>query len=107
MQSKVPKLIYSTINNELCPVSLFVILNLNIQNVLYYFKSHSALAAVAQRVGALHHALEGHGLNSWLGNLPRFLVQSPVKVIAEGNQLMYLSHSSVSLSPFLLPSLNK
>ena len=76
----------------------------------------SCLGWMAQLVGASSHAPKCCRFNTESGHIPRLQVQSPVRVHMGGNQLMFLSHISVSLSlsfslslpPFLsLSKINK
>ena len=65
----------------------------------------SALASVAQLVGASSHTQKGHGFDSWSGHMPRLWVQSSIGACTAGNPSMFLSHtgnSSLSLPPLPL-----
>ena len=49
----------------------------------------SALAIVAQVVGASSHDLKGHEFDSWSGHIPRLQVRSLVGEPMEGDQSMF------------------
>ena len=54
--------------------------------------------SVAELVGGLSHAPKGCWFSSWSGHIPRLQVRSLAKTGMGGNQSMFLSYVSVSLS---------
>ena len=71
----------------------------------------SALASVAQVVGASFSKTKGHGFCSMSGHMPRLRFWSLVGARTRGNQLMFLSSINValllSLPPFPSLTINK
>ena len=85
--------------------NLICLLNYQVCYILEKNKQ-TALAGVAQLLGASPPTPKGWGFDSQSGHMPRLKARSLVGLCMGGNQLMFLSHSRASLSlPLSLKSI--
>ena len=85
-----------TINIELTVV---ISINININDIYKLYNCGSCPGHMAQLVGAPSCTPKDFGFDPQSGYISRLQVWSPVRTHTGGNQLIFLSHINLSLSP--------